>query len=78
MHATLTRKGNDVVASICIGRTGETCTLDPDMTQQDALAYWLGRDKETFVAEEAERSLAPTACAQTKQAAADRCALAVS
>lgn len=34
-------------------RAGETYTLDPDMTEAEALAYWTGPDKETFVAEEA-------------------------
>ena len=33
-------------------RDGETYALDPDMTEADALAYWLGNDRETFVAEE--------------------------
>ncbi len=33
-------------------RAGETYALDPDMTEADALAYWLGSDRETFVAEE--------------------------
>ena len=33
-------------------RAGETYTLDPEMSEADALAYWLGADKETFVAEE--------------------------
>lgn len=33
-------------------REGATYTLDPDMSEADALAYWLGPDKETFVAEE--------------------------
>jgi len=33
-------------------RAGETYTLDPHMSEADALAYWLGRDKETFVAED--------------------------
>jgi L-amino acid N-acyltransferase YncA len=33
-------------------RDGETYALDPDMTEADALAYWLGHDRETFVAEE--------------------------
>lgn len=44
----------DAVAAIImpvIG-AGETYTLDPDMSEADALAYWLGSDKETFVAEE--------------------------
>ena len=33
-------------------RTGETYALDRDMREDEALAYWLGTDKETFVAEE--------------------------
>ncbi|HTS56123.1 MAG TPA: GNAT family N-acetyltransferase [Terriglobales bacterium] len=33
-------------------RAGETYTLDLDMTEANALAYWLGEDRETFVAEE--------------------------
>jgi ribosomal protein S18 acetylase RimI-like enzyme len=31
---------------------GETYTLDRDMREDEALAYWLGPDKETFVAED--------------------------
>ncbi len=31
-------------------RAGETYALDRDMSRDDALAYWLGRDRETFVA----------------------------
>ena len=33
-------------------RAGETYALDPDMSEAEALAYWLGAEKETFVAEE--------------------------
>jgi len=33
-------------------RAGETYALDPAMSEADALAYWLGKDRETFVAEE--------------------------
>jgi ribosomal protein S18 acetylase RimI-like enzyme len=33
-------------------RAGETYTLDQDMSEEHALAYWMGPDKETFVAEE--------------------------
>jgi L-amino acid N-acyltransferase YncA len=33
-------------------RAGETYALDRDMTEADALAHWLGDDRETFVAEE--------------------------
>ena len=32
-------------------RAGETYTLDRDMREADALAYWFGADKEAFVAE---------------------------
>jgi ribosomal protein S18 acetylase RimI-like enzyme len=32
-------------------RAGETYTLEPGMTEAEALAYWMGADKETFVAE---------------------------
>jgi L-amino acid N-acyltransferase YncA len=32
-------------------RAGETYTLDPDMSEADALAYWFAAEKETFVAE---------------------------
>ncbi|MBS0474051.1 MAG: GNAT family N-acetyltransferase [Proteobacteria bacterium] len=33
-------------------RAGETYALDRDMSRADALAYWLGADKATFVAED--------------------------
>lgn len=33
-------------------RAGETYTLDRDMTQEAAVSYWLGADRETFVAEQ--------------------------
>ena len=33
-------------------REGATYTLDTDMSEAEALAYWLGPDKETFVVEE--------------------------
>ena len=33
-------------------RTGETYALDPTMSEDEALQYWLGDDRETFVAEE--------------------------
>ncbi|MCC6538948.1 MAG: GNAT family N-acetyltransferase [Bryobacterales bacterium] len=32
-------------------RAGETYALDREMTEAEALAYWLGADRETFVAE---------------------------
>ena len=33
-------------------RAGETYTLDRDMGEAEALAYWMGVDKDVFVAEE--------------------------
>lgn len=33
-------------------REGATYTLDPTMSEADALAYWMGSDKDTFVVEE--------------------------
>src|SRR4051794_22876772 len=33
-------------------REGATYALDPGMSEADALGYWMGPDKETFVAEE--------------------------
>ena len=33
-------------------RAGETYALDRDMSEADALAYWLGADRETFLAED--------------------------
>jgi ribosomal protein S18 acetylase RimI-like enzyme len=37
---------------IPIFREGSTYTIDPDISEADALAYWLSPDKETFVAED--------------------------
>ena len=34
---------------------GETYALDPDISRADALAYWLGPDRQTFVAEDTGR-----------------------
>jgi ribosomal protein S18 acetylase RimI-like enzyme len=34
---------------------GETYALDRDMSEADALAYWMGDDRETFVAEHSGR-----------------------
>jgi L-amino acid N-acyltransferase YncA len=33
-------------------REGETYSLDQDMTESAVLAYWMGSDRETYVAEE--------------------------
>jgi ribosomal protein S18 acetylase RimI-like enzyme len=36
-------------------RAGETYALPRDMTQTEAIAYWMGPERETFVAEEGRR-----------------------
>lgn len=43
----------DSIADIILPtiRAGETYTLDPAMPREHALAYWMGADKQTFVAE---------------------------
>ena len=43
----------DAIAGIILPtiRAGETYTLDPAMPREEALAYWMGTDKQTFVAE---------------------------
>ncbi len=38
-------------------RAGETLALPRDMSREQALAYWTGPDRETFVAEEDGRLL---------------------
>ena len=35
-----------------IVRAGDTYAFDPQMSEADALAYWMGPDKETFVADD--------------------------
>jgi ribosomal protein S18 acetylase RimI-like enzyme len=40
-----------------IVRAGETYALPRDMTRDEAIAYWMGADRETFVAEEDGRLL---------------------
>lgn len=49
-----TQADADAIRSIIepVIRAGEAYTLDRDMSGDDALAYWFGADKETFVAEE--------------------------
>lgn len=36
-------------------REGATYALEPDLTEAEALDYWLGADRTTFVAEQGER-----------------------
>ena len=49
-----TSADRDAIARIIMPviREGTTYALDPDMTEGDALAYWLGADRETFVADD--------------------------
>jgi ribosomal protein S18 acetylase RimI-like enzyme len=44
--------GNIAAIILPIIREGATYTLDPDMSEAAAMVYWMGHDKETFVAEE--------------------------
>jgi hypothetical protein len=48
------RKCAQSIAAIIllIIREAATYALDPDMSETAAIAYWMGDDKETFVAEE--------------------------
>jgi len=52
-------------------RAGETYTLDQDLSEKDALAYWLGPDKETFVTEE-DGTILGTYYMRTNQAGGGR------
>jgi L-amino acid N-acyltransferase YncA len=52
-------------------RAGETYTLDRDMSEADALAYWLDPAKETFVAE-ADGRILGTAYMRPNQAGGGR------
>jgi hypothetical protein len=44
----------EAIASIILPtiREGSTYALEPNMSEVEALAYWLGSDKETFVTED--------------------------
>ncbi len=48
-------------------RAGETYALDPTMSETDALAYWFGADKETFVADD-DGVILGTYCMRRNQA----------
>lgn len=39
-------------------REGATYALDPEMTEQQALAYWLDADRETFVVDDGDQVVA--------------------
>lgn len=51
---TAETRNSEAIAAIILPtiREGATYTLDSEMSEDEALAYWLGPDKETFVAEE--------------------------
>ena len=50
-------------------RAGETYALPRDMSEADALSYWMGSDRQTFVAV-ADGSLELTTCVPTRREAA--------
>jgi ribosomal protein S18 acetylase RimI-like enzyme len=53
-------------------RAGETYALDRDMSEADALAYWLGSDRETFVAEDDGGAIVGTYYLRPNQAGGGR------
>ncbi|MBV1837387.1 GNAT family N-acetyltransferase [Acetobacter estunensis] len=53
-------------------RAGDTYALDRDMEQDEALAYWLGSDKETFVAHDDSGALLGTYYLRPNQAGGGR------
>lgn len=50
-------------------RAGETYALDPAMTQETALAYWLGRTGRASCSRRMAGSSAPIICAPIRRAA---------
>ncbi|WP_408590410.1 N-acetyltransferase family protein [Novosphingobium sp.] len=53
-------------------RAGETYALDRDMSRDAALAYWLGTDMTTFVAQDAEGTIIGTYFLRANQAGGGR------
>jgi ribosomal protein S18 acetylase RimI-like enzyme len=49
-------------------RAGETYALDRGMSEAEALGYWCGSDRETFVAEDSDGSIAGTYYLKANQA----------
>src|SRR5215212_6215572 len=55
MHIRPAAPGDTTAIWSIIGpviRAGETYALDRDMGEAEAIAYWMGKDRETFVAED--------------------------
>jgi len=50
--ATSTDRSAIAAIILPVIREGMTYTLDPGMSEEEAMAYWTGADRETFVAEE--------------------------
>jgi hypothetical protein len=57
-------------------RAGKTYALDTDMSAEDALAYWTGPDRETFVAEADGMLLGTYYLRPTRRVAGGTCATA--
>lgn len=53
-------------------RDGATYALDRDMSETDALAYWMGLEKETFVAEDDDGAILGTYYMRPNQAGGGR------
>lgn len=50
-HATKADHAALVDILLTVFRAGDTYTIDPDVSPEDALTYWCGPEKATFVAE---------------------------
>jgi L-amino acid N-acyltransferase YncA len=53
-------------------RAGETYVLDRDLTEAEAIAYWMGADRETFVAEGEQGEILGTYYLKANQAGGGR------
>lgn len=57
-------------------RAGETYTLDRDLSEDAALAYWLGSEQKRHSLPKMARKLSgPIICAPTRQAAVTMCVI---
>ena len=56
-HATNTDHASIAKIIVPIFRAGETYTIEPEISETDAIAYWMAPDKTTFVAQIGEEVL---------------------
>ena len=75
MHIRLAQPTDDAAIWGIIGpviRAGDTYALDRDMSEAEALAYWMGEDRETFVAEDETGEILGTYYLRPNQAGGGR------